>query len=109
MNIGDQIKEIQNNKENGVKILLQQDQEILADVLLSSSERSPFTSGLQLDQVGVTLSDIGAIEVDKNFQTKIPNIYAIGDVIGAPFLASKAEEQGIQAVMFMNNKLAQAS
>jgi dihydrolipoamide dehydrogenase len=66
-----------------------------SDVVLISVGRKPNTKNLKLKQVGVKLDQKGRVKVDKNFQTNIPNIYAIGDVIEGPMLAHKAEEEGI--------------
>ena len=66
-----------------------------ADVVLISVGRKPYTDNLNLDQIGVILDKKGRVKVNKNFETNIKNIYAIGDVIDGPMLAHKAEEEGI--------------
>ena len=66
-----------------------------SDVVLISVGRKPFTKNLKLEKVGVQLDEKGMIKVNKNFETNIKNIYAIGDVIDGPMLAHKAEEEGI--------------
>ena len=66
-----------------------------ADVVLISVGRKPYTKNLNLEKIGVELDKRGSIKVNKNFQTNIKNIYAIGDVIEGPMLAHKAEEEGI--------------
>ena len=66
-----------------------------SDVVLVAVGRKPYTKNLNLEKLGVDLDDKGRINVDKNFQTNIKNIYAIGDVIKGPMLAHKAEEEGI--------------
>jgi dihydrolipoamide dehydrogenase len=65
------------------------------NVALISVGRKPNTSNLNLPAVGVKLNDKKRIEINKNFQTNVKNIYAIGDVIEGPMLAHKAEEEGI--------------
>ena len=65
------------------------------DKVLVSVGRKPYTEGLNLTKVGVKKDNKGRIEVNKNLQTSIKNIYAIGDVIKGPMLAHKAEEEGI--------------
>ena len=65
------------------------------DVVLVSVGRKPNTKNLNLDAIGVALDDKKRVKVDKNFQTNVKNIYAIGDVIAGPMLAHKAEEEGI--------------
>jgi len=66
-----------------------------ADVVLISVGRKPFTNNLNLENIGVELDKKGRVKVNKNFETNIKNIYAIGDVIEGPMLAHKAEEEGI--------------
>jgi len=65
------------------------------DVVLISVGRKPHTKGLNLENVGVQTDEKGRVKVNKNFQTNVKNIYAIGDVIEGPMLAHKAEEEGI--------------
>ena len=68
---------------------------IEADVVLISVGRKPYTNGLNLEKVGVDIDEKGRVKVNKNFETNVKNIYAIGDVIEGPMLAHKAEEEGI--------------
>ena len=65
------------------------------DVVLISVGRKPNTIGLNLDKIGVQLDEKNRVKTNKNFQTNINNIYAIGDVIAGPMLAHKAEDEGI--------------
>ena len=65
------------------------------DVVLISVGRKPNTDNLNLETLGVKLDEKKRIKTDKNFQTNISNIYAIGDVIKGPMLAHKAEDEGI--------------
>lgn len=73
-------------------------QQLSADVVLVSTGRVPYTHGLGLQELGVTLDKAGRLVVDDQFRTSIPSIYAIGDVIPGPMLAHKAEEDGIACV-----------
>lgn len=68
---------------------------ITADVVLVSTGRKPFSAGLGIDELGVKKDPRGFVEVDAHFQTNIPGIYAIGDLIPGPMLAHKAEEEGV--------------
>ena len=70
---------------------------IEADVVLVSIGRKPNTDNLGLDKVGLATNKQGQIETDHDFRTKIPSIWAIGDVIPGPMLAHKAEDEGIAA------------
>jgi len=64
-----------------------------SDVVLISTGRSPYTSGLGLEALGIEL-ERGKIKTDEHWQTSVPTIYAIGDVIDGPMLAHKAEDEG---------------
>jgi dihydrolipoamide dehydrogenase len=68
---------------------------IEADVVLVSIGRKPNTDGLALDKAGLSTNQRGQIETDHDFRTKVPGIWAIGDVIPGPMLAHKAEDEGI--------------
>lgn len=68
---------------------------LTADVVLVAIGRKPFTMGLGCEEVGIKKDQQGRIEVDEHYQTNIPGIYAIGDVIKGPMLAHKAEEEGV--------------
>lgn len=68
---------------------------IKADILLVSIGRKPNTDNLGLDKVGIKLDEKGFVKVNNNYQTELPNIYAIGDVIGGAMLAHKAEDEGV--------------
>ncbi len=65
------------------------------DIVLVSVGRKPNTNGLNLEKIGVKLDDRKRIKTNKDFQTNVKNIYAIGDVIVGPMLAHKAEDEGI--------------
>jgi len=69
-----------------------------ADVVLVSIGRRPYTDGLGLDKVGIDTDERGFIPVDHEFQTSVPGVFAIGDVIGGKMLAHKAEEEGVACV-----------
>lgn len=68
---------------------------IETDIVLSSIGRRPYTQGLGLDKVGITLDNRGRIPVNKHYATSVPGIYAIGDVIEGPMLAHKAEDEAV--------------
>jgi dihydrolipoamide dehydrogenase len=68
---------------------------IQADVVLVSTGRKPFTDGLGLENVGIEKDDRNRVKINHNYQTNVPNIFAIGDVTIGPMLAHKAEEEGV--------------
>jgi dihydrolipoamide dehydrogenase len=68
---------------------------IAADVVLVSIGRRPNTDGLSLDKAGLATNARGQIEIGHRFETSVPGIWAIGDVVPGPMLAHKAEDEGI--------------
>jgi len=68
------------------------------DAILVAVGRKPCIDGLKVEEVGLTLTDRGFIQVDKDYKTNLPGVYALGDVIGGMMLAHKAEEEGIALV-----------
>ncbi|CAN5725075.1 dihydrolipoyl dehydrogenase [soil metagenome] len=65
------------------------------DKLIISIGRVPNTIGLNADAVGLKLDERGAIVVDDDCKTSLPNVWAVGDVVRGPMLAHKAEEEGV--------------
>ena len=65
------------------------------DYVLVAVGRRAYSEGLGVKELGIVQDKAGRVEVNANFQTSIPNIYAIGDLIRGPMLAHKAEEEGI--------------
>lgn len=68
---------------------------LTVDTVLVSVGRKPNTNELGLDKVDIETDDRGFVKVDDHYQTSVPNVYAIGDVIPGPMLAHKAEEEGV--------------
>jgi len=66
-----------------------------AEVVLIATGRKPFTEGLGLAKAGVVMDTRGRVEINNHFQTSIPGIYAIGDVVRGAMLAHKAEDEGV--------------
>lgn len=66
---------------------------IAAAAILVASGRSANTTGVGLEEAGVTLGDRGRVVVNQHFQTSVPNVYAAGDCVGFPALASTSMEQ----------------
>jgi dihydrolipoamide dehydrogenase len=69
--------------------------EMEADIVLVATGRKPNTAGLGLDGLGVRMTDRGQISVDDRYETTVPGVHAIGDVIEGPMLAHKAEDEGM--------------
>ncbi len=82
-----------------VHLTLEKGGKLDVEVALIAAGRQSNVQGLGLEQVGVKLGERGLILVDGNYRTNIPNIYAVGDVIGFPALASTSMEQARIAVV----------
>ncbi|HEX5998236.1 MAG TPA: dihydrolipoyl dehydrogenase [Hyphomicrobiaceae bacterium] len=74
------------------------------DVVLVCIGRVPYTNGLGLEAVGVNIDNRRRIVVDAHYQTGVPGIYAIGDVIAGPMLAHKAEDEGMAVAEILAGK-----
>jgi dihydrolipoamide dehydrogenase len=72
-----------------------------ADVVLVAVGRRAYTDSLGLANVGLTTNKRGQIDTNAHWQTSVPNIYAIGDVIAGPMLAHKAEDEGVAVAEFI--------
>lgn len=78
----------------GVTTYLKSNKQIFSDVMLWAQGRSGNIGNLGLENLGLKPSKRGGIEVNEHYQTEAPHIYAVGDVIGYPSLASAAYDQG---------------
>lgn len=80
--------------EDGVIAHLQSGKKMKADCLLYANGRTGNTDKLNLNAVGLQGDSRGQLKVDSNYQTEVAHVYAVGDVIGYPSLASAAYDQG---------------
>ena len=85
---------VENGADDSVKIELASGKQIVAEKALYSIGRTGATDSLNLAAAGLAADDRGRLEVNSFFQTAVPTIYAVGDVIGFPSLASTSMEQG---------------
>jgi len=84
--------------EDGVRVTLEskgQTSEETADVVLVAIGRRPYSEGLGAGEIGVVFDERGRVRVDAHYQTSVPGVFAIGDVIAGPMLAHKAEDEGV--------------
>ncbi len=81
-------------RDDGVVLSLKSGKQLKTDVLLWANGRTGNTDQLGLDRIGIVPDGRGNLKVNENFQTTVPHIYAVGDVIGFPSLASAAYVQG---------------
>jgi len=80
--------------DSGVRLTLKSGKSIAPDAVLFAAGRRGSVEGLALEMAGLSLNQRGYIEVNASYQTSVPSIYAAGDVIGFPALASTSMEQG---------------
>jgi hypothetical protein len=88
------LERVPGKKDNALRLALRSGRRLRADKVLFSSGRGGNTSGLNLEAIGVAVTDRGHIRVNEHFQTSLPHVYAAGDVVGFPGLASTSMEQG---------------
>ncbi|HKY53697.1 MAG TPA: Si-specific NAD(P)(+) transhydrogenase [Anaerolineales bacterium] len=86
-----------------VHVTLEKGGKLDFEVALIAAGRQSNVEGLGLEQIGVKLGERGLILVDENYRTDVPNIYAVGDVIGFPALASTSMEQARAAIVHAFN------
>ncbi len=92
--LGDAVSSIERIPGGSLRIRLKSGAELSVDKVLYSAGRAGNTRGLGLDRAGVTMDAKGRILVNEHFQTSAAHVYAAGDVIGSPALASVSMEQG---------------
>lgn len=80
--------------DDGVTIYLKSNKKIKTDYLLWAQGRTGNSDKIGLDKLGLEVDYKGSIKVNENHQTNIPNIYAVGDIVGYPSLASASYDQG---------------
>ncbi len=86
-------EKIEKGSDN-VKVFFKDGSFLESEMLLYALGREASVEGLQIEKIGVSLNESGYIPVNALFQTAMPHVYAAGDVIGAPSLASTSMEQG---------------
>ncbi|MEY2936527.1 MAG: Dihydrolipoyl dehydrogenase [Pseudomonadota bacterium] len=87
--------------DKGCKVEVEGGDPISCDRVLLAVGRVPYTEGLGLAKVGVTMGKRGDVVVDDHFQSSVPGIFAIGDVIRGAMLAHKAEEEGVACAEYI--------
>src|SRR5579871_6174121 len=98
MRLGEELDSVEELADGTVIAHLQSNKKVSGDALLYAVGRQGSVEDLKLENAGLKADGRGRIPVDENFQTAVPSIYAVGDVIGFPSLASVSMEQGRIAV-----------
>lgn len=97
LRFGEEVGSIEKTSHGRVRTTLTSGKRIVTDTLVYAVGRCGATEMLGLENLGVECDERLRIPVNENFQTELPHVYAVGDVIGFPSLASTSMEQGRQA------------
>jgi NAD(P) transhydrogenase len=107
MRLGEELQSVEELAQGGIVANLESNKKISGDTLLYAVGRQGAVDGLNLAGAGLEADARGRIPVDGNFRTHVPHIFAVGDVIGFPSLASVSMEQGrIAAARAFNDQAA---
>jgi len=90
---GEEVASVERHVSGAIAIL-DSGKRVAADTVMYSAGRQGTADELDLDKAGLEADERGRIRVDENFRTAVPHIYAVGDIIGFPALASTSMEQG---------------
>ena len=105
LRLGEEVESVEELADATVVANLQSKKKVSGDALLYAIGRQGAVDDLNLAAAGVEADNRGRIPVDEHYQTKVPHIYAVGDVVGFPSLASVSMEQGrIAANSAFNDK-----
>ncbi len=94
LRLGEEVESCSTREDNQVVTVLKSGKVIISDCVLYSAGRVSATAELGLQSVGISTDDRGKLSVNEHYQTSQPHIYAAGDVIGFPALASTSARQG---------------
>ncbi len=93
----EQVSEVTKRDDGKISVQLASGRRVCVDAVLFCAGRQGATDTLALENAGLAADKRGRLEVNEHFQTEVPHIYAVGDVIGFPALASTSMEQGRRA------------
>lgn len=96
--LGEAVQKIEKLRPNLVAVELESGKRVMGETCLFSVGRQGDTDALNLAASGIEVDKRGRITCDENFRTMVPHIYAVGDIVGFPALASASMEQGRRAV-----------
>jgi len=97
LRFNEEVTAVQKHADGAVVIQLKSGKQIRAGLVMYSLGRVGATKGLNLESIGIQPDERGRLTVNENYQTRMPHIYAVGDVIGFPALASTSMQQGRHA------------
>jgi NAD(P) transhydrogenase len=94
LRLGEEVERIERSEQERATVVMKSGKRFVTDLVLVSAGREGATASLRLEAAGLAADARGRIPVNEHFQTRVPHIYAVGDVIGYPSLASTSSEQG---------------
>lgn len=97
LRLDEQVSEVEKRSDGKVIVQLASGRRVCVDAVLFCAGRQGATDTLQLENAGLEADKRGRLSVNEHFQTDVPHIYAVGDVVGFPALASTSMEQGRRA------------
>jgi NAD(P) transhydrogenase len=101
LRLGEEVDHLETADNGHALVVMKSGKRFATEMVLVSSGRQGMTSQLDLGKAGLSADDRGRIQVDPQYRTPVPHIYAAGDVIGFPALASTSAEQGRLAACHM--------
>ena len=101
LRLGEEVASLELGGNGSAVVVLKSGKRFATEMVLVSAGRQGATSGLGLEKAGLAADDRGRIAVNEHYQTAVPHVYAAGDVIGFPALASTSAEQGRLAACHM--------
>jgi NAD(P) transhydrogenase len=97
LRLGEEVEHVERQSDGRVVTRMKSGRRVVSDLVMVAAGRLGATAGLALDRAGLTADDRGRLGVDEHLRTAQPHIYAVGDIIGFPALASTSAEQGRKA------------
>jgi NAD(P) transhydrogenase len=94
LRLGEEVSQVSRRSDGQVETFLKSGKKIVSEAVLVSAGRQGAVENLNLELIGLQADKYGRIKVNENFQTDIDHIYAVGDVVGFPALASTGMSQG---------------
>jgi NAD(P) transhydrogenase len=94
LRFGEKVQSVQRIDDGRVRVVMESGKEWTTDSLMFAAGREGASKELGLEAIGLKPDERGRLKVSQNYQTEIDNIYAVGDIIGFPSLASTSMEQG---------------
>ena len=94
LRLGEEVSNVSRRSDDQVETFLKSGKKVVSESVLVSAGRQGATDDLNLALIGIKPDKYGRIKVNEKYQTEVPNIYAVGDVVGFPSLASTGMRQG---------------